>query len=158
MEGFDHGWPYWPKETMNWRPLGHTVIIDPDLPPEKSDGGIVMPEDKYFVPTSGTVVAVGKGSKSILAERKKAYARAASMVMQVACEHALHNCMPKHVMDMVERIRSAGEVPQPTPSVCVGDRVVFPATAGLLIAGEDGKQYVQIEEDLIAIVVEESVA
>ena len=128
---------------MRLSPHGFTVLVEPDPSPERTDSGLIlMPEDKDHVATSGVVVAVGKGSKRLWDERQKAYRRAAEIVHR----HDEWGC--------AHDVRALANVPEPTPSVQVGDRVVFAPQAGLTVS-EDGTSYILLEEDRIAIVVEE---
>lgn len=158
MEGYDrgdfaHGWPYWPRERMRLQPHGFTVLIQPDAPPERTDSGlIVMPDDKDYIATSGTVVAVGKGSKRLWEARKKAYRK---VLMALDASHFVSSKEALRVRDLANGLLDEAE---PLPSVSVGERVVFPAESGLTVKDEDGTDYVLIEEDKIAIIVEESVA
>ena len=134
---------------MRLSPHGFTVLVEPDPSPERTDSGLIlMPEDKDHVATSGVVVAVGKGSKRLWDERQKALMQAWNTVAKLAvgpmdillnAADAVHALMGRH---------------QPTPSVQVGDRVVFAPQAGLTVS-DDGKSYILLEEDRIAIVVEE---
>lgn len=147
---FDHGYPYWPKkECMRLQPHGWTVLVEPDLPPEKTDSNILLPEDHFFIPTSGTVVAVGKGSKREWDARNRAYRKALD-AFDPEAEYA-----DSDAFDARERIRMMSYQPEPTASVRVGERVVFAAQAGLTIKDEDGKEYILLDEDRIAIIVEE---
>lgn len=146
---FDHGYPYWPKETRTVKliPHGHTVLVEPDLPPEKTESNILLPEDHFFMPTSGTVVAVGKGSKRLWETRQKERERIFRAIEDTGEDG------PYGVLGMVRN--ALGPLAMPAPSVSVGERVVFAAQAGLTIKDEDGKEYILLDEDRIAIVVEE---
>lgn len=137
---FAHGWPYF----MNLKPIGFTILVDPDPPPDRTDSGrILLPEDMDYVATSGTVVAVGKGSKRLWDVRQKAYQRALSHPMVSADSLSC------------QAIRDLASTPEPCPSVAIGARVVFAAEAGLTVKDEDGTSYILLEEDRVAIIVEE---
>jgi co-chaperonin GroES (HSP10) len=146
---FVHGWPYFVRERMRLIPHGFSVLIEPDPPPEQTDSGLIlMPEDRTHMATSGVVVAVGKGSKRLWDERQKAYRKALAAIdrLIVSPMDVVLNARDAVWMAMQER--------EPTPSVHVGDRVVFAAEAGLTV-NDDGKDYILLEEDRVVIVVEE---
>jgi co-chaperonin GroES (HSP10) len=131
---------------MNLIPHGFTVLVEPDAPPERSDSNlIVLPQDHGYIATSGVVVAVGKGSKRLCDERRKAYRKALAACDLSSYESDIH---------VWERIKVLHDATEPCPSVHVGDRVVFAAEAGLTVQDE-GASYILLDEDRIAIVVEE---
>ena len=45
------------------KPLGTRVLIEPLVPEEKTQGGIIIPDSAKEKPQNGKVVAVGPGSK-----------------------------------------------------------------------------------------------
>ena len=49
---------------MNLKPLGDRVIIKPVEAPEKTTGGIILPDTAKEKPQQGEVVAVGDGKVS----------------------------------------------------------------------------------------------
>lgn len=49
------------KHRMKLRPINDRVVIKPDAPEEKTQGGIILPETAQEKPRRGTVVAVGSG-------------------------------------------------------------------------------------------------
>ncbi len=133
---------------MNLKPHGFTILVDPDPPPDRTDSGrILLPEDVDYVATSGTVVAVGKGSKRLWDVRRKAYEKALLAVYG--------QCELDTGSDTYEALRRLCETREPAPSVHVGERVVFAAEAGLTVKDEDGHSYILLEEDRVAIIVEE---
>jgi co-chaperonin GroES (HSP10) len=138
---------------MKFKPLGHTVLVEPDLPPQTTDSGtIILPEDHFFIPTSGTVVAVGKGSKREWGVKQKAYRRVLSVL------DGARLATSEEAQRVRDEANALLDQPEPTPSISVGERVVFAAQAGLTIQDEDGKEYILLDEDRIAIIVEEEVA
>lgn len=46
---------------MNVRPLQDWVVVEPDSAPEKTSGGIIVPDVARETPESGKVIAVGEG-------------------------------------------------------------------------------------------------
>lgn len=48
--------------TVRIRPAGDYLVIEPMATPEKSTGGVDLPEVARYVPQQGTVLAVGPGS------------------------------------------------------------------------------------------------
>ena len=127
---------------MRLIPHGFTVLVEPDPSPERTDSGLIlMPEDKDHVATSGVVVAVGKGSKRLWDDRQ------ALLRKIVATAGDDGSPTSGYVHKLMRQI-------EPCPSVQVGDRVVFAPQAGLTVS-EDGRSYILLEEDRIAIGVEE---
>jgi chaperonin GroES len=49
---------------MNFRPLHDRVVIRRITPPEKSAGGIIIPDTAQETPMEGEVVAVGPGARN----------------------------------------------------------------------------------------------
>lgn len=47
-----------------FRPLHDNVLVLPDRKPEKTPGGIFIPDNAQKVATEGTVVAVGRGCRT----------------------------------------------------------------------------------------------
>ena len=48
---------------IKMKPLGTRVLIEPLVPEEKTQGGIIIPDSAKEKPQNGKVVAVGPGSK-----------------------------------------------------------------------------------------------
>lgn len=48
---------------MNIKPLADRVLVKPDAAEEKTSAGIIIPDSAKEKPLSGTVLAVGKGTK-----------------------------------------------------------------------------------------------
>lgn len=134
---------------MRLIPHGFTVLVEPDPQPKATDSGLIlMPDERDYVPTSGVVVAVGKGSRRLWMERRKAYDRA-MMAFGMREEEP-----GSDIARIFGRILAWANSPEPIPSVHVGDRVVFAPEAGLTVQ-DDGETYILLEEDRIAIVVNE---
>lgn len=132
-----------------FRPLGHRVLIAPDAPATESAAGIVLPENRDHVPVSGTVTATGKGSERIHKVRSATVARCISMLEELI---ELGTRDPQEYVAELRRYQ--GTLAAPDDGIAVGDRVVYPVEAGLTIT-EDGTTYVLLNEDDVAIVVEE---
>lgn len=49
---------------MEIKPLADRVVVKPEVPDEKTKGGIILPDTAKEKPVVGTVVAVGPGKKS----------------------------------------------------------------------------------------------
>lgn len=133
---------------MALKPLGFRVLIKPDEPPTESQGGLVLPDDHDHVAMSGTIVAVGKGSKLLWEARQNALKQAWAEVAQTpsgATDEAL-----KAVYKLIGRV-------EPMPTLAVGDRVAFSAESGAIFT-EDGQQYIVMNEDDVVVLVEEESA
>src|SRR5688572_647699 len=122
---FLHGHPFWPKETMALQPLGHRVLIKPDEAPTESQGGLVLPEVADHVSMSGTVVAVGRGSKRLWEVQERLLRK---LVANVGDDGSPAVGYVKRLLHEL----------QPIHTVAVGDRVAYPVDAGVQIS-EDGQ-------------------
>jgi co-chaperonin GroES (HSP10) len=127
------------------KPLGHRVLIRPDEQPTESQSGIILPDEHDHVSMSGTVVAVGKGSKRLFEVRH----RTASNCLTMATDSVSRKAIQAYIDRLVHEYM---------PTVCVGDRVAYSVEAGLTFT-EDGQTYlVMNEDDLVVLVVEDAVA
>lgn len=138
---FLHGWPYWGVEECMLKPLGHRVLIRPDEQPTESQSGIILPDEHDHVSMSGTVVAVGKGSKVLSDVRERTARNCLAMAADMASRRALQAYIERMVSEHM-------------PTVCVGDRVTYSAESGLTFT-EDGQTYLVMNEDDIVVLVEE---
>lgn len=135
---------------MSLRPLGHRILVQPDAQPEQSDSGLVLPQDRHHVPTSGVVVAVGDGPARDAKLRAKVIARCIAIVEELAkTDYQGDNIVA--IQDELRRYKNQAER---FDSLTVGDRVVYPVEAGLTIT-EDGIEYILLNEDDVAVVVTE---
>lgn len=48
---------------MNLEPLGDRLIVQPDVAPEVTEGGIIVPDSVQEKPLQGLVIAVGPGKR-----------------------------------------------------------------------------------------------
>lgn len=134
------------------RPTGHRILVKPDTPPDTTDSGLILPEDRDHVPVSGIVAAMGPGG---------------SLMRYQARQRAIHDCA-----EIIESLIStfgavapltmardeiAGRLgtSDPEHELHVWDRVVFPADVGLTVS-EDGATYVLLNEDDVAAVAAEA--
>ncbi len=132
------------------RPLGHRILVKPDTQPEQTDSGLVLPGARDHVPTSGVVVAVGDGPTRDARIRAATIARCMAIVEELA--HAHPDSLHASAMDELRRYRNQTAR---FDSVTVGERVVYPAEAGLKVT-EDGIDYILLnEDDAVAIAAEE---
>ena len=123
-------------------PRGPRVLVAPDEPPTETESGLVqLPADRDFVPTSGTVVAVGTGSLMLREAKRAAVRHCLTLVTDPSARTPLW--------------RFHGQLTAShTPDLLVGDRVVFGPHVGMVI--QDGAQrYVLLDEDDVAVVVSE---
>ncbi|MEA1878816.1 MAG: co-chaperone GroES [Bacteroidota bacterium] len=56
--------------TVNVKPLGDRVLVDPQEAEVKTSGGIFIPDSAQEKPQKGKVVAVGSGTKDVEMEVK----------------------------------------------------------------------------------------
>lgn len=118
------------------RVLGHRVLIIPDEAPTMTASGLLLPQDRPYQPTSGTVHLVGEGSERD-AKIRRATIKKCIALLDAGCTVAAL----RHLMQ-------EGDVQGST--VEVGQHVIFPAECGLNIT-DDGTPYVLLNEDDIVI-------
>ena len=123
------------------QPLGHRVLVKPDVQSNISDGGLILPEDRDHVPMGGQIVALGPGGSL---SRFKARQRAIA-----ACMEAIHGCGYGE-SQAYHDVKSLLSTADPARDVAVGDFVAFPADAGFKVS-HDGEEYVLVNEDDIAV-------
>lgn len=131
---------------MALKPLGHRILVKPDTPPEATDSGLVLPQDRHHVPVSGVVMAVGDGPQRDQRIRLAAIARCMALAADCSSPDAL--AAMRRYRDEIERF---------DPPLAVGDRVVYPVDAGLEIT-EDGHTYILLNQDDVAVIATEDIA
>jgi co-chaperonin GroES (HSP10) len=125
------------------RPTGHRILIQPDEQPEQT-GAILLPQQREFVATSGTVVAIGpRGSRVRWEARQRALREAADLIHSEAFPVLLNSVL-----------RLIG-TPDPEHEIKVGDRVAFDYESGLRLT-ENGVEFLIMDEDDVVVIVEES--
>lgn len=132
------------------RPIGHRILVKPDEPEETSAGGLILPQQRDHVATSGIVVAVGPGGSLV---RYRARQRAIR-----DCVRALHESdvlFGEALWGLVrEELAQLLGTSDPEHELQVGDRVAFAPDVGLIFV-EDGEEYITLNEDDVVIVVED---
>jgi co-chaperonin GroES (HSP10) len=127
------------------RPTGHRVLIQPDEQPEQ-DGAILLPQDREFIATSGTVIAIGpRGSRIRWEARQRA-------LREVIAEIGKYG--QDRTVNLVAKMLGS---PDPEHEITVGDRVAFDSESGLRLS-ENGVTYLILDEDDVVVIVEEAVA
>lgn len=134
---------------MSLKPRGHRILVQPDEQPEATDSGIVLPGDRDHVPTSGVVVAVGDGPARDAKIRAKVIARCMGIVEEISERSFAEQQLFVDAGDELRRYKNQAERFE---SLKVGDRVVYPAESGIAIT-EDGKSYILLNEDDVAVLV-----
>ena len=137
------------------RPTQHRILVKPDLPPETSESGLILPQDRDHVPVSGIVAAVGPGGSQVRYQaRQRAIRDCAEIIESAITAHGAISPLTL-VRDEIGGLLGTSD---PTHDLHTGDRVVFPADVGLAIE-EDGQPYVLLnEDDVAAVAAEEEVA
>ncbi len=127
---------------MNLKPLGDRVLIKPEIPPNVTESGLILAEDRKPEQT-GTVVAVGPCSHPLRTEAEKA----AEWIENLSCDDSDRDVFHTYA-DLLRRAT------QREPEVKVGDYVVFSWTAGQEIWVEDGEERYLLmrESDILAVV------
>lgn len=139
---------------MSLRPLGHRILVKPDLPPEQSESGLILPQDRDTVAVSGVVVETGPGGSTM---RYQARQRAIKDCLEVVeSAMARYGGFPPYQIVKNEIAGLLGSS-DPEREVHVWDRVAFPAECGLEVT-VDGEAYVILHEDDVAVVVRDEEA
>jgi co-chaperonin GroES (HSP10) len=126
------------------QPLGHRVLIRPDQQPEDTDSGLLLPQDREYVPTVGTVERLGDGSKRDAETRKRAAAFCKALVNKFVSPDErgpIVGALDAYA-DRAERHEGA---------VSVGARVAFPDEVGSVV-NVDGVRYLILPEDDIVVI------
>ena len=136
---------------MPLRPLGSRVLIVPDVPDATTASGIVLPSDRDYVPSSGTIAAVGTGSAAAQQVRLATIRRCASIVSEL---EELHPDAAPFALAVREEFTRYQQIAEQLPQeMAVGDRVVFPVESGLKLV-EDGTDYLVLRADDCAVIAE----
>lgn len=133
--------------------LGHRVLIKPDAQPDESSG-IVLPQDREWVATSGTVVQVGPGGSKLRFDARQRALRAA--IDAIGREHGSTNeWFHAGIQQATQRIRALLGSFDPPQDVQVGDRVAFDGDHGVKMTVDD-EPYLILNQDDIVIIVDEA--
>lgn len=141
------------------KPLGHRILVKPDGQDEQTASGLVLPGDRDYVPTSGTVVAVGDGPERDARIRSKTISRCVGVVAELTEGASVSVEVDKLVYDILAELgRYKNQVERFEAGLRVGDRVVYAAESGLKLT-EDGQDYILLnEDDAVAVATEEVAA
>jgi co-chaperonin GroES (HSP10) len=131
------------------QPLGHRVLIRPDDQPADTESGILLPQDREYVPTVGTVERIGDGSKRDADARKRAAAYCKKVVEKFVS--------PDERGPIVAALEAYATQPERQPdAVKVGDRVAFPDEVGSVITADGVRYLILPEDDLIVMELEDA--
>ena len=137
---------------MSLRPLGHRILVKPDAPPEASQSGLILPQDRDHVPVSGTVVELGPGGNQMRYRTRQRAISDCLEVIESACQSYGHWTVLQLVRENVAGLLGTSE---PEREIHVGDRVVFGFAAGITMT-DDGEEYIMLNEDDVGVLVDES--
>lgn len=133
--------------------LGHRVLIKPDPQPEAA-GGILLPEHRDWVSTSGTVVQVGPGNSTLRFEARQRAIQACLEAIQRP-HGSTNDWFHAGIKIAVERCVALLATVDPVSDVKVGDRVAFDGDHGVAITvGEES--YLILNHDDVVIIVHEA--
>jgi len=133
--------------------IGHKLIVRPDVPDTTTASGLILPDDRDVVATSGEVVSIGPdGSEQNYRARQEAIRDCLKLVQEHEAEWNFPASLQVTREDMARLLRTA-----PDCDVKVGDRVVFPAECGLNMT-VDGERYVILNIDDVCVVMSEEEA
>jgi co-chaperonin GroES (HSP10) len=125
------------------RPLGSRILVKPDIAPDQTASGLLIPDSSRKDPEmSGTVVAVGRGPDSATKIRTATIARCMAILDEVA-ERVPTVALRHELMDELARYQIAQ---CDASGVKEGDTVCFPYTAGQKLSVE-GESYITLRED-----------
>lgn len=132
---------------MSLRPLGHRVLVKPDVPPDQTDSGLILMRDRHAPEMSGDVVAVGNGPAAAHRIRTKTIERCMKILDETS-ERVPSAALRTQLMEelaryLMEQVNLSDVVP--------GDHVCFSYTAGTLIE-IDGEKLILLNEDDLAAV------
>ena len=133
--------------------LGHRVLIKPDDQP-KSEGGIVLPQDREWVATSGTVVQVGPGGSKMRYEARQRALQAALDAIERP-HGSTNDWFHAGLKIATERILALLGTVDPASDVHVGDRVAFNGDHGVALSVGD-ENFLILNQDDVVIIIEEA--
>lgn len=127
---------------MPLHPLGNRVLVKPDAQPTQTDSGLVLLDDRRYIPTTGEVVSVARGPATAHRVRALTIARCQRILDEVAAR------VPAGALHVeLHRALAGFAMEQCTlPSVMEGDQVAFPATSGHDVT-IDGEAFILLKED-----------
>lgn len=133
--------------------LGHRVLIKPD-PQPTVESGIVLPEHRDWVSTSGTVVQVGPGHSKMRFDARQRAIQACLDAIQKP-HGSTNDWFHAGIKIATERCVALLATVDPVSDVQVGDRVAFDADHGVAITvGEE--QFLILNQDDVVIIVQEA--
>lgn len=136
------------------RPLGHRILVKPDAQPDESVAGLILPQDRDHVPVSGTVVEVGPGGNQM---RYRSRQRAIKDCLEVLESAERMFSSTASLIVARENVAALLGTTEPEREIHVGDRVAYPQESGLKLT-EDGEEFIILNEDDVAVLVEEAIA
>ena len=136
---------------MSLRPIGHRILVKPDVQPDESAAGLILPQDRDHIPTSGTVVEVGPGGNQM---RYRSRQRAIKDCLEVLESTERMFSSTASLIIARENIAALLGTSEPEREIAVGDRVAYAAESGLRVT-QDGEDYIVLNEDDVAVIVAE---
>ena len=133
--------------------LGHRVLIKPDEQPD-SESGILLPQDRDWVSTSGTVVQVGPGGSKLRYDARQRALRAALDAIQKP-HGSTNDWFHSGIRIAVERVTALLGTCDPPQDLQVGDRVAFDSDHGVAMT-IDHEPYLILNMDDVVIIVDEA--
>lgn len=130
------------------QPLRHRILIKPDDQPETEDSGLILlPQDRDYVPSSGTVVALGPGGSKVRYDAR-----------QRAIEDIVRWLQRKDYGRLAAGITEAfaGSADYER-EIAIGDRVAFDTDSGVQLVA-DGVTYLVLNEDDVVVLLRDEVA
>lgn len=136
---------------MTVRPLGHRILVRPDAQADETESGLILPTNRDHVATSGTVVALGDGGSLL---RFQARQQAIKTCLDVIRDAEIEWNYPASLQVVREDVSRLLGTSAPERDLAIGDRVMFPDDVGHKTV-VDGVEYVVLNEDDVAVIVNE---
>ena len=134
--------------------LGHRVLIQPDEQPNQTGSGLILTEDREWVPTSGTIVQVGPGGSKLKYDARQ---RAIKACLEAIAKphYSTNEWFHSGIRAATDRVRALLHTCDPASDVKVGDRVAFDGDTGLKLT-LDGEPYLILNQDDVVIIIQEA--
>lgn len=137
--------------------LGHRVLVKPDPQPTAAESGIILPEDRDFVATSGEVVDIGAGGSAWRYHARQATLQHALDAIDAEHTRLKGTAFEAGLRQAIGLVTSMLGTAAPEMELRVGQRIAFDADSGLQIS-VDGEPHLILNHDDVVVIVAEVAA